>query len=97
MEEQNSGSKQITDALRSMNDNTIEVRNSSRDMAVKSSAVVNDMAALKETTEDMGVSMDEMAVGAQKINETGATLNEISHTVKSTIDKIGAQVDLFKV
>ena len=97
MEEQNSGSKQITDALRSMNDNTIEVRNSSKEMAVQSDAVVNDMAALKETTEDMSVSMEEMAIGAQKINETGASLNEISTTVKQAIDKIGAQVDLFKV
>ncbi len=97
MEEQNSGSKQITDALRSMNDNTIEVRNSSKDMAVQSDAVVNDMNALKETTEDMSVSMEEMAIGAQKINETGATLSGISNTVKATIDKIGAQVDLFKV
>ena len=97
MEEQNSGSKQITDALRSMNDNTIEVRNSSKEMAVQSDAVVNDMSALKETTEDMAVSMEEMAIGAQKINETGASLNEISNTVKQAIDKIGAQVDLFKV
>jgi len=97
MEEQNSGSKQITDALRSMNDNTIEVRNSSKDMAVQSDAVVNDMNALKETTEDMSISMEEMAIGAQKINETGATLSGISNTVKATIDKIGAQVDLFKV
>ena len=97
MEEQNSGSKQITDALRSMNDNTVEVRNSSKEMAVQSNAVVNDMAALKETTEDMSVSMEEMAIGAQKINETGASLNEISNTVKQAIDKIGAQVDLFKV
>ncbi len=97
MEEQNSGSKQITDALRSMNDNTIEVRNSSKEMAVQSDAVVNDMTALKETTEDMANSMEEMAIGAQKINETGASLNEISNTVKQAIDKIGAQVDLFKV
>ena len=97
MEEQNAGSKQITDALRNMNDNTVEVRNSSKDMAVQSDAVVNDMSALKETTEDMSVSMEEMAIGAQKINETGASLNEISRTVEQAIDKIGAQVDLFKV
>ena len=97
MEEQNAGSKQITDALRSMNDNTVEVRSSSKDMAVQSDAVVNDMSALKETTEDMSVSMEEMAIGAQKINETGASLNEISRTVEQAIDKIGAQVDLFKV
>ena len=45
----------------------------------------------------MNTSMEEMAVGARKINETGATLSEISGQVKGAIEKIGAQVDLFKV
>ena len=42
-------------------------------------------------------SMEEMAVGARKINETGVTLSEISVQVKSAIQTIGDQVDLFKV
>jgi methyl-accepting chemotaxis protein len=45
----------------------------------------------------MNTSMEEMAVGARKINETGVTLNEISDQVKGAIEKIGSQVDLFKV
>ena len=55
------------------------------------------MENLYESTKQMNTSMEEMAVGARKINETGATLNEISTQVKDSISKIGDQVDLFKV
>ena len=45
----------------------------------------------------MNTSMDEMELGARKINETGATLSDIVNHVKGAIDKIGSQVDLFTV
>ena len=58
---------------------------------------VEDMKILSEATGMMNTSMEEMAVGARKINETGVTLNEISDQVKDAISRIGSQVDLFKV
>ncbi|MBP5568598.1 MAG: methyl-accepting chemotaxis protein [Treponema sp.] len=97
MEEQNEGSKQILDALRHLNSATSEVKSSSHEMSERNKQIVDDMQALSETTELMNVSMSEMAVGAGKINETGTTLNEISNQVKSFIQRIGDQVDLFKV
>ena len=63
----------------------------------RNAQIVRDMTILSESTGMMNTSMEEMAVGARKINETGATLGEISSQVKSSIDKIGEQVDLFKV
>ncbi len=97
MEEQNEGSKQILDALRHLNSSSSEVRNSSHEMSERNKQIVHDIGVLSESTELMNTSMSEMAVGARKINETGATLSEISSQVKSSIQKIGAQVDLFKV
>ena len=97
MEEQNEGSKQILDALQNLNNSTISVRNSSHEMLERNSKIVEEMEHLYESTKMMNTSMEEMAVGARKINETGATLNEISSQVKGSIDKIGEQVDLFKV
>lgn len=41
--------------------------------------------------------MEEMSVGARKINETGEGLNEISKKMNGSIDEIGSQIDLFKV
>ncbi len=97
MEEQNEGSKQIMDALTNLNNSTNEVRNSSHEMETRNSQIMKDMDNLYESTRMMNTSMEEMAVGARKINETGATLGEISTQVKSSISKIGTQVDLFKV
>ena len=97
MEEQDEGSKQIMEALTHLNSSTQEVRSSSREMESRNQQVVQDMAQLKDNTETMNTSMNEMSVGARKINETGATLSEISSMVKSSIGKIGEQVDLFKV
>ena len=97
MEEQNEGSKQIMDALTNLNNSTNEVRNSSHEMQNKNSEIMQDMETLYASTKMMNTSMEEMAVGARKINETGATLNEISSQVKASIAKIGDQVDLFKV
>ena len=45
----------------------------------------------------MKASMDEMSVGAQKINETGAVLTEVADRMKDSIIKIGNQIDEFKV
>ncbi len=97
MEEQNEGSKQIMDALRHLNTSSSEVRNSSHEMSERNKQIVHDMGVLSESTEMMNTSMQEMSVGARKINETGTTLSEISGQVKSAINKIGAQIDLFKV
>ena len=97
MEEQNEGSKQIMEALRHLNTSTSEVRNSSQEMSGRNTQIVRDMGILSESTDMMNTSMDEMSVGARKINETGATLSEISRQVKTSIAKIGAQIDLFKV
>jgi methyl-accepting chemotaxis protein len=63
----------------------------------RNAQIVRDMGVLAEATEMITTSMEEMAVGARKINETGVTLSEISDQVKVAIGKIGSQVDLFKV
>ena len=97
MEEQNEGSKQITEALRNMNDTTVEVQQSSKTMGEQRVAVTNGMTQLSDATDVMKGGMEEISVGARRINETGITLSEISGKVQGAIDKIGAQVDLFTV
>lgn len=97
MEEQNSGSRQISQALKTMNDGTVEVTRSSKEMAARSSKVINEMTNLQNSSASMQNSMEEMAAGARKINETGAELSDISRRVQDSIDKIGSQIDRFKV
>ena len=97
MEEQQTGSQQITDSLHNMNDSTAEVRTAAAEMSEGNKAILQEVGRLQNYTGAMKGSMDEMAIGATKINETGATLGNISDQVKESIVKIGNQIDQFKV
>ena len=97
MEEQQIGSKQITDALQSMNDSTSEVRAASGEMTEGNKHILSEIQKLQIATETMKDSIQEMHSGAQRINETGAALSNISGQVAENINKIGAEIDLFKV
>ena len=97
MEEQNSGSQQISDALKNMNDSTIEVKNASKSMSARNEKIMKEINSLQDATSTMNLSMSEMSVGAKKINETGSALGDVSQKVQDSINKIGSQIDLFKV
>ncbi len=97
MQEQNEGSKQIGGALKNMNDSTVEVHNASKEMSARSEKIKDEMGSLQNITLSMKQSMDQMSVGTQKIKETGNALENISGQMKDAIEKIGRQIDLFKV
>ena len=97
MEEQDIGSRQIREALRSMNDSAVAVRGASKDMAVQNEAILQEMETLQNSSLMMTQGMNEMADGAHKIRETGMDLGNISHEMKDSIKKIGGQIDLFTV
>ncbi len=97
MEEQNEGSKQIIDTLHSMNDSTVEVRKASSEMQSGNQLILQEVQLLQDSTMNMTRGMEEMDVGARKINETGVALSDVAGQINSSINKIGEQVDLFKV
>ena len=97
MAEQQEGSKQIGEALNSMNDSTSEVRQASSEMTVGSRSIIDEMNHLQSASLVMKESMDEMTLGAQKINETASGLQEIVQQVNSAMDQIKDQVGLFTV
>ena len=97
MEEQQEGSKQITEALHSMNNSTSEVRTAAGEMSEGNKMILHEVSALQEFTRAMNGSMEEMSIGATKINETASELTTIASDVKDSIDKIGGQIDQFKV
>ena len=97
MEEQTIGSQQINQALHEMNESTVEVQTASREMADSNHNVLSEVEVLKETSLQMRQSMEEMSIGAGKINETGSELSDISSKLKNSIKEIGNEIDLFKV
>jgi methyl-accepting chemotaxis protein len=97
MEEQLSGSKQIGDALHMMNDSTAEVRTASSEMSAGQKAILDEVKRLQDATSSMKEKVTEMETGARKINENGTALDGISLNVNGTIERIGSQIDQFKV
>ena len=97
MEEQQQGSKQIIDALHSMNSSTSEVKSASAEMTEGNRQILSEMEKLQNATDAIKESITEMQIGAQRINETGASLSSISGKVADSIEKIGSEIDLFKV
>jgi len=59
--------------------------------------ILSEVQHLQDVTISMKSSMDEMSIGAQKINETGTVLTEVADRMKDSIVKIGNQIDEFKV
>ena len=80
-----------------MNDSTSEVRIASREMSEGNKAILDEVKNLQSATGVILNSVDEMARGAQRINETGETLNVISSKMRSSISDIGNQIDQFSV
>lgn len=97
MTEQNEGSLMVNEALHSMKDNNNEVREASAQMNVGNKAILNQVQLLQNTATEIKSSMEEMTVDAQKINENGLKLSEVSTRLYDSINKIGEQIDLFKV
>ncbi len=97
MEEQNEGSKQIVEALKMMNDSTQEVKVASLEMHEGNKLILSEVQQLQDVTIAMKASMDEMLAGARKINETGVALKDVSDKMGRSINKIGSQIDEFKV
>ena len=97
MDEQNAGSKQISEALKSMNDSTVEVNSSSKEMARRNTEINAEMETLQTVTADMKARMERLSDGAVSIGETSTSLGGYAGEVKEAIDKIGHEIDLFKV
>ena len=85
MEEQETGSRQILEAVGQLNSVTGQVKTASAEMAADSEDVISQSASLKRITEEVGGGMDEMAIGADQINLAVNKVNEISVTNKDNI------------
>lgn len=97
MEEQQIGSRQITQALTAMNDSTAEVKAASAEMAEGNKHILKQIEKLQEVTATIDSSITEMSSGAKQINETSSTLAEISGNVTNSINQIKNEIDQFKI
>ena len=97
MAEQLEGSKQISEALRLMNDSTMEVKTASFEMSAGQKAILDEVQRLEDATAQMKEKIAEMSKGAKHIGSTGEKLETVSNDVREAIKSIGSQIDQFKV
>ncbi|MDR2020341.1 MAG: methyl-accepting chemotaxis protein [Treponema sp.] len=97
MEEQNTGSQQILEALGRLNEITRKVKIRSVEMLAGSNEVIHESKNLEIVTQEITDGMNEMAAGADQINVAVNRVNEISGTNKENINILVQEVAKFKV
>ena len=97
MDEQNSGSKEILDAVGQLTDITAHVKSGSNEMFTGSQEIIRESANLGRITAEVTGSMNEMAAGVEQITTALSKINEISQENKESIAALTAEVRKFKV
>jgi methyl-accepting chemotaxis protein len=59
--------------------------------------ILHEVEKLQISTDTMKDSIEEMQIGIERMNATGAALSVITGTVAENIKQIGSQIDLFQV
>jgi methyl-accepting chemotaxis protein len=97
MEEQNTGSQQILEALSQLNEITLQVKGGAVEMREGSKEVIQESKNLERVTQEITNGMNEMATGADQINVAVNRVNTISGDNKENIDSLVQEVSKFKV
>jgi len=97
MEEQGQGSKQVLEAVGSLNDITRHVKSESEEMRDGSREVINEGKNLERVTQEISGGMNEMATGADQINIAVHEVNELANINHEKVGVLMKEVSRFKV
>ncbi|MDR3122438.1 MAG: methyl-accepting chemotaxis protein [Treponema sp.] len=97
MEEQNTGSRQILDAVGTLNELTLLVKAGSEEMLAGSRQIIGESKNLELVTGEISNGIREMASGADQINAAVNRVNAISGENKENIDILVKEVSRFKI
>jgi len=97
MEEQSQGSKQVLEAVGSLNDITQHVKSESEEMRTGSAEVINEGKNLEMITQEITGGMNEMASGAEQINIAVHQVNDLTATNHEKVGILMKEVERFKV
>ncbi|MCL2293261.1 MAG: methyl-accepting chemotaxis protein [Spirochaetes bacterium] len=92
MEEQGHGSKQVLEAIDKLKDITIQVKNGSLEMLEGSKEVIVESKNLEKTTLDISEKMNDIALGADHINDTIQLVSRLSTRNKESINSLSNDV-----
>ena len=94
---QEESSSDISKTLTEMNDSTATVQKESAQMLEKNRQVIHGIEKLQNSTMDMKISFMEMKKRTEIVNDVSNELNNVTSSIKGSIDNIGEQIDLFEV
>jgi len=97
MEEQSQGSRQVLEAVGSLNDITRHVKSESEEMRTGSKEVIKEGKNLEVITQEITGGMNEMATGADQINIAVNQVNDITVKNHEKVDILMKVVSKFKV
>jgi methyl-accepting chemotaxis protein len=97
MEEQSTGSQQILEVIKSLNEISAQVKDSSKAMLEESGQVIKESQNLESATAEISNGITEMATGAEQINTAVSQVNSVSTENKQHIDTLRSEVAKFKV
>lgn len=97
MDEQAEGSKQISEALGSMNDAASKVKDASDDVDNARGKIIDDVDKLSESSEAVRTSLKSIESGVKVIEEGDDSLMNIATSISCSIYRITSQIDQFKI
>lgn len=97
IQEQNSGSKEVLEAIKQINTVTMEVKDGSDEMLEGSVTVAQEMEHLNQLTNNITSSMNEMAAGTAQLNKTVQDVMALTLENKESIRNLSDEIRVFKV
>ena len=97
MEEQGHGSKQILEAIGSLNDTTQIVKSGSSEMLEGAKEVMRETVNLEKSTQEITGGMNEMASGVDQVNTAVNHINELTNKNRETAELLAKEVAKFKI
>ncbi len=97
MQEQSEGGGQVLQAMKQINDITINVKTGGDNMQRSTDAANTEMDNLSRLTEEITSSMQEMSLGIENINHSINSVNDLTHKNTESIEALGKVVSVFKV
>ncbi|MBQ9538585.1 MAG: methyl-accepting chemotaxis protein [Treponema sp.] len=96
MDEQAAGSKQIGEALSSMNSATAEVKTASDDVDGARRDIISDVNSLKQSSQSVQTHINQMEGYVKQMETSDDDLLNIATSVSGSIYRIGTQIDSFE-
>ena len=97
MTEQSEGGEQVLEAMKLINDVTVNVRTGGNEMQRATDSINKEMEDLSRLTNEITASMEEMSLGIGHINNSINNVNDLTHKNTQNINELSVEMSKFKV